>query len=146
MRKSDKKANIQRVNLIMESRFKLLKEGTLDGKYSTKRSIVNALYDILKREGVEGRYTDENWAGINKLTSVLSKLGIEYNLINARYEHNNDELQTRLPNSKIYIFDITVMDKMGREQVLPLRVTCAFIGSTGTMEDPNYELTYYFMV
>lgn len=146
MRKSDKKANMQRVNLIMESKYNLLKEGTLDGKYSTKSAIVNALYNILKSEGIEGRYTDENWAGINKLTSALNNHGVDYDLITARYEHNNDDLNTRLPNSKLYIFDVKIMDKMGREVVLPLRVTCAFIGKTGTMEDPNYELTYYFMV
>jgi hypothetical protein len=146
MRKSDKKVNIQKVNLIIESRFNLLKEGTLDGKYSTKRSITNALYDILKINKIEGRYTDEYWEGINKLTTVLKVSGIDFELVSAKYEHNNDEIKTRLPNSKVYVFDVKVMDKMGREQVLPLKVTCAFVGTSGTMEDKTYELTYYFMV
>jgi hypothetical protein len=34
------------------------------------------------------------------------------------------------------------MDKVGREQKLPLRLY-VFVGSTGTMEDKVYELTYY---
>lgn len=147
MRKSDKKANMARVNLLVESRNVMLKEGNLDGKYGDKRGISKGLYALLTAASIEGRYTDEYWEGVTKLVSVFKNNGIEYDLVSAKYEHNHaDIVKTNLPNSKVYVFNITVVDKVGRDQVLPLRVNCAFVGKTGTMEDGVYELTYYFMV
>jgi len=145
MRKSDKLKNIAKVNMNLNNRFNLLKEGAVDNKFSNKKTIVNALLNILNTEGVEGRYTDEHWEGINKLTNTFNKYGIEYELQSAKYEHNND-FKTNLPNIKIYVFNVTVMDKMGKQYILPLKVSCAFVGKTGTSEDTTYELTYYFMV
>jgi hypothetical protein len=145
MRKSDKKANMLKVNLLVENRNALLKESVLDGKFGDKRGIAKAIYKLLEDSSVEGRYKDEYWLGVNKLRAVFVDNGIEIDLVSAKYEHNNsDVVNTQLPNSKVYVFEITVMDKVGREQKLPLRVMCAFVGSTGTMEDKVYELTYYF--
>ena len=120
-------------------------DNSIDGKFSNKNSIVNALYKILKNENVEGRYTDEHWAGISKLNDVFNKYNINYDLVDAKYEHNSD-FKTQLPNSKVYTYMINVMDKNGKQHQLPLRVTCAFVGRTGTMADEIYELTYYFAV
>ena len=122
----------------------LIKEG-IDNKYSNKKQIANAINNILTQENVEGRYTDEHWGAINKLTSVLKKYGIDYDLESANYGHDT-EFPTKLPNHKIYLFNISVMDKMGKTHILPLRVTCAFVGNTGTMADGTYELTYYFTI
>lgn len=124
---------------------KLLTESEFNHKFSNKRSIINALYKLLKSEKVEGRYTDEHWKGITKLTDVFKEHNIEYDLIKAKYEHDKDIPRTTLPNRKVYVFDITVQDKNGKEIVLPLSVNCAFVGKTGTSEDDTYELTYYFM-
>jgi hypothetical protein len=145
MRKSDKVKNMAKVNETLSKRFSLLKEGAIDNKFSNKKSIVNAILKILNTEGVEGRYTDEHWAGISKLTTAFNKYGIEYELQSANYEHRND-FKTTLPNIKVYVFNVTVMDKMGKQHILPLKVNCAFVGKTGTSEDGTYELTYYFMV
>jgi hypothetical protein len=120
-------------------------DNSIDNKFSNKNSIVNALYKILKNANVEGRYTDEHWAGISKLNDVFNKYNINYDLVDAKYEHNSD-FKTQLPNSKVYTYMIKVMDKNGKEHQLPLRVTCAFVGRTGTMADEIYELTYYFAV
>jgi hypothetical protein len=120
-------------------------ESSIDNKFSNKNSILNALYKILKNENIEGRYTDEHWAGISKLTDAFKKYNIDYDLVDAKYEHKND-YKTQLPNSKVYTYMINVMDKNGKQHELPLRVTCAFVGRTGTMADEIYELTYYFAV
>jgi len=146
MRKSDKLKHMTKLNILTESRVSVLKEGAVDGKFSDKKGMVNALYTILKTEGVENRYTDEHWEGVNKLVGVFNKYGINYDLIKSGYEHNNDDFNSTLPNSKVYVFNITVMSKMGKEVVLPLKVNCAFVGKSGTMTDATYELTYYFMV
>lgn len=144
MRKSDKLENIKRVNLLREQRTAMVKEGALDNKFSSKKTIIDNIYKILESESVQARYKDEYWLGVTKLKEVLAKYGIEYDLIDAKYEHQRDA-NTQLPNSKIYVFNLTVMDKMGKQHVLPLKVSCAFIGRTGTMEDTEYELTYYIM-
>ena len=145
MRKIDKIKNIKKFNILLEKRVLLIKEGFGD-KFSNKRQIANAINNILSQEKIEGRYTDEHWSGISKLTSVLNKYGIEYNLESANYGHNNTEFKTELPNYKVYLFNISVTDKMGKTHILPLRVTCAFVGKTGTMTDGVYELTYYFTI
>jgi hypothetical protein len=145
MRKSDKLKNIKKVNLLREERVAILKEGVLDNKFLSKKAMTDNIYKILKVEGVEGRYTDEYWLGVSKLKEVLNKYGVEYNLVSATYEHQSGT-NTQLPNAKIYIFELTIMDKMGKQHVLPLRVNCSFVGRTGTTEDRTYELTYYLMV
>ena len=144
MRKSDKLENIKRVNLLREQKTAMLKEGALDNKFSSKKTIIDNIYKVLESENVQGRYTDEYWLGVTKLKDVLNKYGIEYDLINSKYEHQQDA-NTQLPNSKVYLFNLTIMDKMGKQHVLPLKVSCAFVGRTGTMEDGKYELTYYIM-
>jgi hypothetical protein len=144
MRTRDKINHIKKANAILDLRVNLIKEG-IDNKYSNKKQIANAILTILKEEKIEGRYTDEHWGAINKLTSVLNKYGIDYDLESANYGHNT-EFKTELPNYKVYVFNISVMDKMGKTHILPLRVTCAFVGNTGTMTDGTYELTYYFTI
>jgi hypothetical protein len=145
MRKTDKLKNIKKVNLLVESRIGILKESVIDNKYSNKSTIVNVLNKILKNENIEGRYTDEHWGGVTKLTDVFNKHGIDYDLEDTKYQHNND-FKSQLPNSKVYTYNINVMDNNGKQHILPLRVNCAFVGNTGTMTDKTYELTYYFMV
>jgi len=143
MRKLDKLKNINKVNLLLDLRGINLNESAIDNKYSSKTTILNVLYKILKSENVEGRYTDEHWDGIRKLTDVFNKYGIDYDLESAKYEHSSD-FKTELPNSKVYTYIIKAMDKNGKQHILPLRVNCAFVGRTGTMSDGEYELTYYF--
>ena len=118
---------------------------SMNGKYRTKESIKNAIYKTLEQEKVEGRYSDENWSGVKKLKDALEKHGIDYKLRGAAYKGQGDIKDSSLPTRKIYIFDIEVRDKEGKVISLPLQVTCAFVGKTGTMADPNYELTYYLM-
>jgi len=144
MRKTDKIKNIKKVNILLEKRVLLIKEAFGD-KFSNKRQIANAINNILSQEKIEGRYTDEHWGGISKLTSVFNKYGIDYSLESANYGHDT-EFKTELPNYKVYIFNVSVTDKMGKTHILPLRVTCAFVGKTGTMTDGVYELTYYFTI
>ena len=109
------------------------------------RNSETTIRQILKNENIEGRYTDEHWGGVTKLTDVFNKHGIDYDLEDTKYQHNND-FKSQLPNSKVYTYNINVMDNNGKQHILPLRVNCAFVGNTGTMTDKTYELTYYFMV
>ena len=141
MKKIDKINSIKKANLLLENR-RLIKEGAIDGKFAIKQSIKNAIYKILQNEGIEGRYHDEYWAGISKLTSTLDKYGIDNDLVDSKYAHIPD-LHTQLPNMKVYNFVLNVTDKSGVTQTIPLKVTCSFVGRTGTMEDNVYEVTYY---
>lgn len=117
----------------------------MNGKFKTKDSIKNAIYKALASEEVEGRYNDENWQGVTRLKKALDDWGIDYTLRGAAYEGQGEAQNSSLPTKKIYIFDIEVRDKEGKVVSLPLKVTCAFVGKTGTMADSQYELTYYIM-
>ena len=144
MRRMDKLKNIKNANILVENSYIGLKEN-IDGKFSNKKSILNALYKMLEGENVEGRYNDENWEGVRKLISALNKYDIDYDLIKSEYQHNRDS-DSHLPNKKVYFFNIKATDSKGQQHMFPLQVTCAFVGRTGTMEDGEYELTYYFMI
>jgi hypothetical protein len=134
----------------IEKQIKLLKEesGNEDGlnyKFTTKQSIISALYKLLESEKIENIYTDEYWVGITKLEGVFKKHNIDYDMISADYLYDKNS-NSDLPNRKVYVFNVKVNNKEGKEFILPLKVTCAFIGKTGTMADEKYELTYYFTV
>ena len=116
---------------------------SIDGKYATKRAIVNAVYDVLKKAEVEGRYHDDNWQGIKRLANALADAGIDYSLQKSNYAgHNSMYSDSSLPTRKEYKYFLKIKDRGGKEVHLPLKVTCAFVGETGTMEDDVYELTY----
>ena len=116
----------------------------INTKLSTKRAIVNALYKILQVEKVEGRYRDESWEGVLNFTQALNGVGAETELVNSNYEgHGEVRGYESLPTRKIYKFDVSVRDKNGKVITIPFKVTCAFVGQTGTMSDEVYELTYY---
>lgn len=117
---------------------------SFNGKYRTKESIKNAIYKLLMGYKVEGRYSDENWDGIKKLQRVLADNGIEYSLLDASYSGHGEVPDSDLPTRKVYRFELTVRDKEGKNVPMYLKVTCAFVGKTGTMADSEYELTYYF--
>jgi hypothetical protein len=144
MRRMDKLKSIKNANILAENTYISLKEN-IDGKFSNKKSITNALYKMLQDEHVEGRYTDENWQGVRNLIGALNRYDIDYELVNSEYQRNRDS-DTHLPNKKVYLFNIKVLDSNGQQHMFPLQVTCAFVGRTGTMEDGTYELTYYFMI
>jgi hypothetical protein len=51
-----------------------------------------------------------------------------------------------MPTRKVFYYEISVRDKKGNIIIIPFKVTCSFVGKTGTMEDDVYELIYYAMV
>jgi hypothetical protein len=119
---------------------------SINTKLSTKEAIKNALFKILQVEKVEGRYHDDNWAGVSKFKNVLTEIGAEVDLEKSGYEgHGTVKDYESMPTKKIYIFNITVRNKKGTTITIPFKVTCAFVGQTGTMVDDVYELTYYAM-
>lgn len=116
---------------------------SIDGKYASKRSIINKVYQILKDSRVEGIYKDEYWNGVSKLTNVLRQYGIDYDLQNAKYVgHMSKYSSSSMPTAKIYNFTLNIKDSSGKQHLLPLKVMCAFVGKTGTSEDDEYEVTY----
>lgn len=116
---------------------------SIDGKYSSKKSIIDAVYNVLKKAKVEGIYRDDNWQGVKLLTNALADAGIDFSLQKSNYAgHNSLYSESSLPTKKIYVYFLEVKTKEGKEVHLPLKVTCAFVGRTGTMEDDEYELTY----
>lgn len=117
---------------------------SFNGKFKTKESIKNAIYKLLMGYKVEGRYSDDNWAGINKLNKVLDDNGIEHELLDSNYEGHGQIPGSDLPTKKVYRYQLSVRNKEGKNIPLFLKVTCAFIGKTGTMADKEYEITYYF--
>lgn len=116
----------------------------INGKYKTKEAIKSAIYKIFNQHHVEGRYSDENWIGIHKLQSVLNNNDIQYSLLDAEYSGHGEIQDSNLPTRKVYRFELNVRDKEGKNIPLFLKVTCAFVGRTGTMADKEYEVTYYF--
>ena len=129
----------------METAFELPQNKPLiNGKYRTKESIKNAIYKVLSAEKIEGRYADENWAGIKKLQMALNNNNIPFQLLDAEYTGHGEVSDSALPTRKIYRFQLDVRNKEGKNITLYLKVTCAFVGRTGTMADNQYELTYYF--
>lgn len=117
---------------------------SINGKYKTKDAIKSAIYKALEQNGVEGRYADENWIGIQKLHTVLNNNGIQFELLDSNYEGHGEIADSNLPTKKVYRFQLDVRNKEGINIPLYLKVTCAFVGRTGTMADKEYEVTYYF--
>ena len=119
---------------------------TINAKLSSKEGIKNAIYKILEHDKVEGLYHDENWEGISKFTNSLMNVGAEVDLVKSEYKGHGDVFgHESVPTNKVYIYNIMVRDKKGNMITIPFRVTCAFVGKTGTMSDDVYELTYYAM-
>lgn len=119
---------------------------SINTKLSSKQGIKNAIYKVLEINSVEGRYRDDSWEGVNKFVSVLSKIGAEVDLLRSNYEGKGEvEGYESMPTRKVYIYEVSVRDKKGNIVTIPFKVTCAFVGETGTMEDDVYELTYYAM-
>jgi hypothetical protein len=118
----------------------------INAKLSSKQGIKNAIYKILEMNKVEGRYRDEGWQGISKFKNSLEEVGAEVDLLRSNYEgHGEVKDYESMPTRKVFYYEISVRDKKGNMITLPFKVTCAFVGKTGTMEDDVYELTYYAM-
>jgi hypothetical protein len=129
----------------MENNFELPQNKPLiNGKYKTKEAIKNALYNLFEKEKIEGRYSDDNWSGIEKLATTLKNNGIDYTMLGSEYQGHGAIPDSNLPNRKVYMFELNVRDKEGKFVPLQLKVTGAFVGRTGTMADKEYEITYYF--
>lgn len=129
----------------MENNFELpLNKPSINGKFKTKDAIKTAIYNLLKKEKVEGRYADDNWIGIQKLQTTLNNNNIEFETLDADYEGHGEVQDSSLPTKKVYRLQLNVRNKEGANIPFYLKVTCAFIGRTGTMADKEYELTYYF--
>lgn len=118
---------------------------SIHNKFKTKNAIKSAVYQVLEKDKVEGRYADENWQGISKLKKTLENNNIEVSLLGAKYEGTPEFSDSTLPTRKVYLFELHVRDKEGKNVPLQMKVTCSFIGKTGTMVDHEYELTYYFI-
>lgn len=119
---------------------------SINTKLSSKQGIKNAIYKVLEINKVEGRYRDEGWQGVKKFTDSLSEVGAEVELLRNNYEgHGEVKGYESMPTRKIFYYEISVRDKKGNIVTIPFKVTCAFVGSTGTMQDDVYELTYYAM-
>lgn len=118
----------------------------INAKLSSKQGIKNAIYKILEMNKVEGRYRDEGWRGVSRFKSSLEEVGAEVDLLRSNYEgHGEIKDHESMPTRKVYYYEISVRDKKGNMVTIPFKVTCAFVGKTGTMEDDVYELTYYAM-
>ena len=116
----------------------------INGKYKTKEAIKTAIYNLLEKEKVEGRYADENWAGIQKLQMTLNNNDVPFEMVSADYSGQGEVESSNLPTRKVYRFELMPRNKEGKVVPLYLKVTGAFVGRTGTMADNEYEITYYF--
>lgn len=118
----------------------------INAKLSSKQGIKNAIYKILEMNKVEGRYRDEGWQGISKFVDTLREVGAEVDMLRSNYEgHGEVKNYESMPTRKVFYYEISVRNKKGNVVTIPFKVTCAFVGKTGTMEDDVYELTYYAM-
>lgn len=123
---------------------KLNENTEINAKLISKEGIKNAIYKILSNNGVEGRYRDDNWYGVIKFVDALESVGAEVDLINSEYQGKGEVVgYENMPTRKIYNYNVSVRDKKGKVVTIPFRITCSFVGKTGTMEDDVYELVYY---
>jgi hypothetical protein len=138
---------IEKAKKIKSSNLNENKENIeINAKLSTKQGIKNAIYKILEMNKIEGRYRDDSWDAVSRFKSVLEEVGAEVDLLRSNYEgHGEVPGYESLPTKKVYVYEISVRDKKGNIVTIPFKVTCAFVGKTGTMEDDVYELTYYTM-
>jgi hypothetical protein len=119
---------------------------SINARLSSKQGIKNAIYKILEMNKVEGRYRDESWQGVKKFSTALIEAGAEVDLLRSNYEgHGEVKDYESMPTRKVFYYEISVRDKKGNIIIIPFKVTCSFVGKTGTMEDDVYELTYYAM-
>ena len=118
----------------------------INAKLSTKQGIKNAIYKILEMNKIEGRYRDDSWDAVSRFKTSLEEVGAEVDLLRSNYEgHGEVPGYESMPTKKVYVYEISVRDKKGNMVTIPFKVTCAFVGKTGTMKDDVYELTYYTM-
>lgn len=116
----------------------------INGKYKTKSALQNAIYNLLKNGGVEGRYADDSWQAIKKLQEILDNNGIDVTTSKADYEEHGEVEGSSLPTRKVYRYILKAIDKTGNPVEMNLKVVCSFVGKTGTMIDKEYELIFYF--
>lgn len=137
---------IEKAKEIKTQNLNEVKDISINTKLSSKQGIKNAIFKILEIDKVQGRYRDENWEGISKFRNSLEKVGAEVDLLRSNYEgHGEVAGHESMPTKKVFIFEVSVRDKKGNVVTIPFKVTCAFVGKTGTMSDDVYELTYYAM-
>jgi len=118
----------------------------INAKLSSKQGIKNAIFKILEIKKVKGLYEDKNWEGVSNFINSLEEVGAEVVLVESNLEgYGKVPGYESLPTKKVYVFEISVRDKKGNVVTIPFKVTCAFVGETGTMSDGVYELTYYAM-
>ena len=136
---------IEKAKKIKSSNLNENKENIeINAKLSTKQGIKNAIYKILEMNKIEGRYRDDSWDAVSRFKSALEEVGAEVDLLRSNYEgHGEVTGYESMPTRKVYYYEISVRDKKGNMVTIPFKVTCAFVGKTGTMEDDVYELTYY---
>ena len=136
---------IEKAKEIKSSKLNENKENIeINAKLSSKQGIKNAIYKILEMNKVEGRYRDDSWDAVSRFKSVLEEVGAEVDLLRSNYEgHGEVKDHESMPTRKVYYYEISVRDKKGNMVTIPFKVTCSFVGKTGTMEDDVYELTYY---
>jgi hypothetical protein len=140
------KAKAEKAKEIKTQNLNEVKDISINTKLSSKQGIKNAIYKVLEIDKVEGRYRDENWNGVSKFTNSLKEVGAEVDLLRSNYEGHGEVIgHESMPTRKVFIFEVSVRDKKGNVVTIPFKVTCAFVGKTGTMSDDVYELTYSAM-
>lgn len=117
---------------------------SFNGKYKTKEDIESAISKLLSQYEIEGEYADVNWNSIKNMQTILKNNGIEYSLLSADFAGQGEAKNSDLPTKKIYRFELSVRDKEGKNILLFFKVTCSFVGKSGTIADKEYNLTYSF--
>lgn len=137
---------LEKAKEIKSQNLNEVKDVSINTKLSSKQGIKNAIYKVLEIDKVEGRYRDEHWEGVSKFKKSLEEVGAEVDILRSNYEgHGEVSGYESMPTRKVFYYEISVRDKKGNMVTIPFKVTCAFVGKTGTMEDDVYELTYYAM-
>ena len=119
----------------------------INAKLSSKQGIKNAIYKILEMKKVGDIYRDKGWGGITKFVDTLREVGAEVDLLRSNYEGHGEVKGDYevMPTRKVFYYEISARNDKGIVVKIPFKVTCAFVGKTGTMDDDVYELTYYAM-
>lgn len=107
----------------------------LDGKSNQQaRSFINT--KIIPAS--PGFYSDTSWEGIKNIWEALDASGIDWNMADTHYVHN----EKSVPTGKEWRFEIRFINNRGKPTIL---YGIVIAGGAGSVEDPlaRYDITAY---
>ena len=107
---------------------------TLNGK--SKMSAKNIIYKLVS-PFIKGLFSDQSWEAVNKIWSSLDQAGIEWNMTDNKYQHNDQNI----PISKEWKFEVNFINNKQRPDKL---YGTLIAHGAGSVQDPldKYDISF----